>query len=681
MPTTKLSQAELVAREEEGRDPNPRRHPQSCPQLQAQGGAEADADAEAEEMAEAAGRGPSRTRNTAMRSFLAAPPSRRASPDRRRRRPSRCGALLAAAAVASLAAVDAFGGSQGGRPLPHQGGSLGRARAGPATGKAGEGGGAAKRGSVRDHPQRPPGIMAVTDPETLLGEELVQELALRARGAGGAGRPSSPSPAPRSTVVPILSRDQLAEVTLDLPDPASASWVKQIIESDVEVVEPSPSPASVSVPALAPRRDAAAAPRRAKDGPGSPVGKKDAPSTRVSTMPGFAARTSTGRRRRHKDGVRIAERASGRSLRAKLDQPKARKARIKQNSEAMYSSSASVPDSLVAYTDEIHRATQRITPAEEIELGTKTQEAIRLQALYEKLELELSRAPTDEEYCAAAGRINMEALRKAIDDGMEAKNRLVETNLRMVQGVVNLYIRNGLGSQYNAGDLMQDGTMALIRAAEKFEPERGLRFSTYAMYWIRASVKRSQILQSRIVQVPQRLHETHKRVLKQEKTLKGELGRDPTKEELALASGLSVLQLNRCLKAMAQKCFSLDATIQNKFKPGSGGDRKDTMHEIINEKAQDEGYVKNQRSMLKDSLIQSLQQVLTAHEVDLLRLRFGLMDDRTLPYGFAGPLTIAEVSRLVGLKPDKVRRMLNKSLAKLRPVFASEWKDFETYLL
>jgi len=94
-----------------------------------------------------------------------------------------------------------------------------------------------------------------------------------------------------------------------------------------------------------------------------------------------------------------------------------------------------------------------------LELATKTQEAIRLQSLYDNLEQKLQREPTDTEWCTAAGKMNMAALRQTIQEGLDAKNELVTSNLRMVQGVVNVYLRNGLGSQYNAGDLMQEGIL------------------------------------------------------------------------------------------------------------------------------------------------------------------------------------------------------------------------------
>merc|ERR1712127_812003 len=195
---------------------------------------------------------------------------------------------------------------------------------------------------------------------------------------------------------------------------------------------------------------------------------------------------------------------------------------------------------------------------------------------------------------------------------------------------------------------MQDGTVALIRAAEKFEPERGFRFSTYAMYWIRSAVKRSQILQSRVINVPQRLHETHKKILKTRKELKKETGRNPTKEELALAVGITKVQLERCLTAIAQKCFSLDAEIENKLKPNSSDNSKDTLYDLLDSKHDDAESREIRSFFMKEDLVDSLKRHLTAHEVDLLLLRYGLMDEKTQPHGFSGPLTISEVSNLVG---------------------------------
>jgi DNA-directed RNA polymerase sigma subunit (sigma70/sigma32) len=188
------------------------------------------------------------------------------------------------------------------------------------------------------------------------------------------------------------------------------------------------------------------------------------PSTKASTMPGFMERKNMGRHRSFTDGIRIVQQANQydpktlQELSNKIHDSEETAARRKMSSDAMYVASASVPDSLIAFTQEIHQE-QRITPKEEVELATKTQEAIRLQFLFDHLEEKLCREPTDAEWCAAAGKINMEALRQTMQEGIDAKNELVTSNLRMVQGVVNVYLRNGLGSQYNAGDLMQEGIL------------------------------------------------------------------------------------------------------------------------------------------------------------------------------------------------------------------------------
>lgn len=214
-------------------------------------------------------------------------------------------------------------------------------------------------------------------------------------------------------------------------------------------------------------------------------------------------------------------------------------------------------------------------------------------------------------------------------------------------------------------------------------------------------------MQSRIVNVPQRIHETYKRVSKMEAQLRVELGRDPTKSELADVCEITVVQLDRCRRAMQQASFSLDAELYNSKKPGSNGSHnKKTMSDVISTKMDETEYERTQRLLMREHLITTLRRYLTPHEVELLLLRYGLMDSRALPKGMSGPLTIAgeydvmlllslqlcyllhslmycfffhnfsEVSKLVGLKPDKVRRIIINSQKQLRHLM-KEWEDFE----
>jgi len=388
----------------------------------------------------------------------------------------------------------------------------------------------------------------------------------------------------------------------------------------------------------------------------------DVKVSRSSTMPGFSKRIV--------NEPEVNKRPQTSSAKRK------EKRRKRDAQLIMYEKSSTVPDSLAAFTDEIHEI-ERITPAEEVTLGCKTQELIRLENLYSFLEDQLDRAPTDDEWCAAAGKINITCLQQCLDEGKAAKDKLVVSNLRMVQRVVNLYIRNGLGSEYNAGDMMQEGTLALIRAAEKFEPTRGFRFSTYAMYWIRASVKRSQMAQSRIISVPQRVHETYKRLIKVESELALDLKREPTDEEIATALKVTLKQLDNARKAMNQSVFSLDKTLVNGKTP-SKSTRDTNMYELIPD---EESMQYANDATIREELINSLRRHLTPIEVKVLCLRYGLLESKRLPPGYAGPLTIKEVGLLVGLKPDKIRRTINKSLRQLKYLIAHEWPDYSQEVL
>ena len=175
-------------------------------------------------------------------------------------------------------------------------------------------------------------------------------------------------------------------------------------------------------------------------------------SDRSSTMPGFLERSTDGTKA-NADGRKIAERNSRIEF---VETSKSQKRQARANGQNMYKASASVPDSLVHFANEIHHV-ERITREEEIQLGELTQEALRVQDVYDSLVTKLEREPTDDEWCAASGKFNMEALTQIIEEGMAAKNKLVASNLRIVQGVVNVYIKNGMKEQYNAGDMMQEG--------------------------------------------------------------------------------------------------------------------------------------------------------------------------------------------------------------------------------
>jgi RNA polymerase sigma factor (sigma-70 family) len=403
-----------------------------------------------------------------------------------------------------------------------------------------------------------------------------------------------------------------------------------------------------------------------------PTKKTISTRRRSSTMPGLNRLTE--------QSPRSVLRAPGVT---QFEAPETRESRRKINGENMYRNSPAVPESMVQFADLIHKQ-DRITHKEEKELGSKTQEAIRLQNLYDSLVIKLNRDPTDDEWCAEAGKINMEAIRQAIDEGIEAKNKLVTSNLRMVQSVVNTYIRNGLSAHYNAGDMMQEGIVALIRAAEKFEPERGWKFSTYAMYWVRASVKRSQITQSRIITVPQRSYENHKRLLRVERDILLSTGKRPTHKELGELVGMSEQQVDRCFTAMRQRCYSLDQHIINSRKPMNAASGRDTLIDIIESNAVCHDKDFRSRENLRLELIESLRRHLSEQEVEILLLRFGLVDlsagSRRNETAHPPLVTIAELSNRVGLKPDKVRRILNNSLKHLQTVGLEEYLAFEQEL-
>lgn len=363
-------------------------------------------------------------------------------------------------------------------------------------------------------------------------------------------------------------------------------------------------------------------------------------SSRSSTMPGF-------QKRKHSQPTPLQSTATHKNTNTQQQQQQQHPA------QTLYQQSPNVPDSMIQFTHEIHTHTTQITRHEELELGHKTQAAVRLQQQYHALQTKLQREPTDEEWCAAAGKINMAAIRETLEQGRMAKQQLVTSNLRMVQAVVNTYLRNGLSAQYNAGDLMQEGIAALMTAAEKFEPQRGWKFSTYAMYWVRSSVKHNQMQQASLIWVPQRLQEQYKRVRMQREALTAQWQRTPTTEELAEACGMSVAQVEHCCQSVQRQTVSLDAPIRHMKQPW-----KDSGVNSLYDYYLD---VPDSETSIRQDVWNTLSDHLDATQVELLWLRYGPC--RSIP----------DIARELEMKPDQVRRLLQKSLEQLRNVEEMEY--------
>lgn len=350
-----------------------------------------------------------------------------------------------------------------------------------------------------------------------------------------------------------------------------------------------------------------------------------------------------------------------------------------------YKESALVPESMIQFTKEIHQK-ERISRHEEQKLGKRVQEALNIQQVYQNLRGRLKREPSENEWVAACGFDNHTAARmqQILDQGKEAKDILVTANLRLVQGVVNTYIRNGLSAQYNAADMMQDGIIALMRAAEKFQPDNGFKFSTYAMYWIRSAVKASQLRQSRVVHIPRRLWESNKLLRKAKVELTAILDRPPSREELGKEVAMSPQNIDRCLTAMAQRHCSLDQSV-SKYHLAPARvttSSKMTLLEVVSSSVDDADFelVKSEeRDRLRDELVGKLYRYLQPRDVELLKLRYGFVEDLTSKRKFRGLQAINDIASKVGISTDTVAQSLRRSLSFLQRVEKGEWKKFLTY--
>lgn len=237
----------------------------------------------------------------------------------------------------------------------------------------------------------------------------------------------------------------------------------------------------------------------------------------------------------------------------------------------------------------------------------------------------------------------------------EAKQELAEANLRLVVSIAKRYVGRGMSFL----DLIQEGNMGLMKAVDKFDYRLGFKFSTYATWWIRQAITRAIADQARTIRIPVHMVETINKLIRIQRQLLQDLGREPTPEEIGAEMDMSTDKVREILK-IAQEPVSLETPI---------GEEDDShLGDFIEDKDATSPEQHASYELLKEQLKEVLD-TLTDREENVLRLRFGLNDGRTR--------TLEEVGRVFGVTRERIRQIEAKALRKLRhPSRSNQLKDF-----